>query len=110
MELDFVWDHDSGSNSSSANNLLLILKALGPEDRHLPPILQGQLLVHLLHRFRLPPCFIDLSGIPQIKPTFLGDSSLWVALNYNHESQERQMRPDSLKFPAFIGQPLYCQA
>ena len=41
---------------------------------------------------------------------FPGYSSLWVALNYNHESQERQMRPDSLKFPAFMGQPLYCQA
>ena len=30
---------------------------------------------------------LPLTGIPQIKPTFLGDSSLWVALNYNHESQ-----------------------
>jgi len=37
-------------------------------------------------------------------------SPLWVALNYNHQSQGRQMRPGSLKSPDFIGQPLYCQA
>jgi len=54
------------------------------------------------------PCLLSRDSPDQTD--FPGYSSLWVALNYNHESQERQMRPDSLKFPAFMGQPLYCQA
>ena len=42
--------------------------------------------------------------------TFPGYSSRGDTAKYNPAFQERQMRPDSLKVPAFIGQPLYCQA
>ena len=42
--------------------------------------------------------------------TFPGYSSRGDTAKYNPAFQERQMRPDSLKFHAFIGQPLYCQA
>ena len=42
--------------------------------------------------------------------TFPGYSSRGDTAKYNPTFQERQMRPDSLKFHAFIGQPLYCQA
>ena len=42
--------------------------------------------------------------------TFPGYSSFWDTAIYNPAFQGRQMRPDSLKFPAFIGQTLYCQA
>lgn len=41
---------------------------------------------------------------------FPGYSSLWVALNYNYQSQGRQVWPDSLKSPACMGQPPSCQA
>ena len=34
---------------------------------------------------------------------FLGYISHWVALSYNHKPQGRQMRSDSLEFPAFMG-------
>ena len=42
--------------------------------------------------------------------TFPGYSSRGDTAKYNPAFQGRQMRPDSLKVPAFIGQPLYCQA
>ena len=42
--------------------------------------------------------------------TFPGYSSRGDTAKYNAAFQGRQMRPDSLKVPAFIGQPLYCQA
>ncbi len=41
---------------------------------------------------------------------FPGYSSLWDTANYNLAFQGRQMRPDSLGFPAFMGQPPCCQA
>ncbi|MDA1127402.1 MAG: hypothetical protein O2913_01730, partial [Chloroflexi bacterium] len=37
-------------------------------------------------------------------------SPLWDGANYIHAFQGCQMRPGSLKFPAFIGQPPSCQA
>ena len=54
--------------------------------------------------------FIETSRDSPDQTNFPNYSPLWVALNYNHQSQGRQMRPGSLKSPAFMGQPLYCQA
>ena len=54
-----------------------------------------------------------LSGIPQIKPTFLDIAPGWIPPNiipYSKDVKCGLMRPDSLKVPAFIGQPLCCQA
>ena len=54
-----------------------------------------------------------LSGIPQIKPTFLDIAPGWIPPNiipYSKGVKCGLMRPDSLKVPAFIGQPLCCQA
>ena len=53
------------------------------------------------------------SGIPQIKPTFLDIAPAGIPPNIIPHSKGVKcglMRPDSLKVPAFIGQPLYCQA
>ena len=55
----------------------------------------------------------DLPGIPQIKPTFLDIAPAGIPPNIIPHSKGVKcglMRPDSLKVPAFIGQPLYCQA
>ena len=54
-----------------------------------------------------------LTGIPQIKPPFLDIAPAGIPPNIIPHSKGVKcglMRPDSLKFPAFIGQPLYCQA
>ena len=54
-----------------------------------------------------------LTGIPQIKPTFLDIAPAGIPPNIIPHSKGVKcglMRPDSLKFHAFIGQPLYCQA
>ena len=54
-----------------------------------------------------------LPGIPQIKPTFLDIAPAGIPPNIIPHSKGVKcglMRPDSLKVPAFIGQPLYCQA
>jgi len=54
-----------------------------------------------------------LSGIPQIKPTFLDIAPGRIPPNiipYSKGVKCGLMRPDSLKVPAFIGQPLCCQA
>ena len=56
---------------------------------------------------------IELTGIPQIKPPFLDIAPAGIPPNIMPHSKGVKcglMRPDSLKFPAFIGQPLYCQA
>ena len=56
---------------------------------------------------------LDLSGIPQIKPPFLDIAPSGIPPNIIPHSKSVKcglMRPDSLKFPAFMGQPLYCQA
>ena len=56
---------------------------------------------------------ILLAGIPQIKPTFLDIAPAGIPRNIIPHSKGVKcglMRPDSLKVPAFIGQPLYCQA
>ena len=53
------------------------------------------------------------TGIPQIKPTFLDMAPAGIPPNIIPHSKGVKcglMRPDSLKVPAFIGQPLYCQA
>ena len=53
------------------------------------------------------------TGIPQIKPTFLDIAPAGIPPNIIPHSKSVKcglMRPDSLKFHAFIGQPLYCQA
>ena len=52
-------------------------------------------------------------GIPQIKPPFLDIAPAGIPPNIIPHSKGVKcglMRPDSLKVPAFIGQPLYCQA
>ena len=63
---------------------------------------------------RLPAVFINSgAGVGRDSPdqtTFPGYSSRGDTAKYNPAFQGRQMRPDSLKFHAFIGQPLYCQA
>ena len=49
----------------------------------------------------------------QIKPPFLDIAPAGIPPNIMPHSKGVKcglMRPDSLKFPAFIGQPLYCQA
>ena len=54
-----------------------------------------------------------LTGIPQIKPPFLDIAPAGIPPNIIPHSKSVKcglMRPDSLKVPAFIGQPLYCQA
>ena len=54
-----------------------------------------------------------LPGIPQIKPPFLDIAPAGIPPNIIPHSKGVKcglMRPDSLKVPAFIGQPLYCQA
>ena len=54
-----------------------------------------------------------LTGIPQIKPPFLDIAPAGKPPNIIPHSKGVKcglMRPDSLKVPAFIGQPLYCQA
>ena len=54
-----------------------------------------------------------LTGIPQIKPPFLDIAPAGIPPNIIPHSKGVKcglMRPDSLKVPAFIGQPLYCQA
>ena len=54
-----------------------------------------------------------LTGIPQIKPPFLDIAPAGIPPNKIPHSKSVKcglMRPDSLKVPAFIGQPLYCQA
>ena len=54
-----------------------------------------------------------LSGIPQIKPTFLDIAPEGIPPNIIPSSKGVKcglMRTDSLKVPAFIGQPLGCQA
>ena len=54
-----------------------------------------------------------LTGIPQIKPPFLDIAPAGIPPNIIPHSKGVKcglMRPDSLKFHAFIGQPLYCQA
>ena len=54
-----------------------------------------------------------LAGIPQIKPPFLDIAPAGIPPNIIPHSKGVKcglMRPDSLKVPAFIGQPLYCQA
>ena len=43
-----------------------------------------------------------LTGIPQIKPTFLDIAPSGIPSNIIPAFQGRQMRPDSLKFPVFI--------
>ena len=56
---------------------------------------------------------LPLAGIPQIKPTFLDIAPAGIPPNIIPHSKGVKcglMRPDSLKVPAFIGQPLYCQA
>ena len=56
---------------------------------------------------------ITLTGIPQIKPPFLDIAPAGIPPNIMPHSKGVKcglMRPDSLKVPAFIGQPLYCQA
>ena len=56
---------------------------------------------------------LGLSGIPQIKPPFLDIAPAGIPPNIIPHSKSVKcglMRPDSLKFPAFMGQPLYCQA
>ena len=53
------------------------------------------------------------AGIPQIKPPFLDIAPAGIPPNIIPHSKGVKcglMRPDSLKVPAFIGQPLYCQA
>ena len=53
------------------------------------------------------------TGIPQIKPPFLDIAPAGIPPNIIPHSKSVKcglMRPDSLKFPAFMGQPLYCQA
>ena len=55
----------------------------------------------------------ELAGIPQIKPPFLDIAPAGIPPNIIPHSKSVKcglMRPDSLKFPAFMGQPLYCQA
>ena len=55
----------------------------------------------------------DQAGIPQIKPPFLDIAPAGIPPNIIPHSKSVKcglMRPDSLKVPAFIGQPLYCQA
>ena len=50
---------------------------------------------------------------PQIKPPFLDIAPAGIPPNIIPHSKSVKcglMRPDSLKVPAFIGQPLYCQA
>ena len=54
-----------------------------------------------------------LARIPQIKPPFLDIAPAGIPPNIIPHSKSVKcglMRPDSLKFPAFMGQPLYCQA
>ena len=54
-----------------------------------------------------------ITGIPQIKPPFLDMAPAGIPPNIIPHSKGVKcglMRPDSLKVPAFIGQPLYCQA
>ena len=56
---------------------------------------------------------LSLAGIPQIKPPFLDIAPAGIPPNIIPHSKGVKcglMRPDSLKVPAFIGQPLYCQA
>ncbi len=56
---------------------------------------------------------VVLTGIPQIKPPFLDIAPAGIPPNIIPHSKSVKcglMRPDSLKVPAFIGQPLYCQA
>ncbi len=70
------------------------------------------LMVTLREEGRLPIRIIQ-SGIPQIKPTFLDIAPAGIPPNIIPHSKGVKcglMRPDSLKVPAFIGQPLYCQA
>ena len=52
-----------------------------------------------------------LTGIPPIKPTFLDIAPGGIPPNiipYSKGVKCGLMRPDSLKVPAFIGQPLCC--
>ena len=64
-------------------------------------------------RQKRPELAEALPGIPQIKPPFLDIAPAGIPPNIIPHSKGVKcglMRPDSLKVPAFIGQPLYCQA
>ena len=66
-----------------------------------------------IRKLGLSDHFVVYTGIPQIKPPFLDIAPARIPPNIIPHSKGVKcglMRPDSLKVPAFIGQPLYCQA
>ena len=71
--------------------------------KHILPTHQGRAAERILFGTALNRDSPDQTTSP-------GYSSRGDTAKYNPAFQGRQMRPDSLKVPAFIGQPLYCQA